>query len=112
MGRFMTPDPAGMMAVDIGSPQTLNRYAYVVNNPLSLVDPFGLDCVYLNSGGTGVDNGGIDQNSNSGECGRTGGYWVEGAPKEISPLHSELVLRQIPGKSVQWPLQAQRFRRL
>jgi RHS repeat-associated protein len=41
MGRFMTPDPAGMMAVDIGSPQTLNRYAYVLNNPLSFVDPFG-----------------------------------------------------------------------
>ena len=44
MGRWMIPDPAGMMAVDIGSPQTLNRYSYVLNNPLSFTDPFGLDC--------------------------------------------------------------------
>lgn len=39
MGRWMIRDPAGMMAVDIDSPQTLNRYAYVLNNSLSLVDP-------------------------------------------------------------------------
>jgi len=84
MGRFLTPDPAGMMAVDIGSPQTLNRYAYVVNNPLSFIDPFGLDCVYLNSGGTGVEKGGVDQNSSSGECGQTGGYWVEGAVTNVT----------------------------
>ena len=55
MGRFMSPDPAGMMAVDIGSPQTLNRYSYVLNNPLAFTDPFGLDCAYLNSSGTGLD---------------------------------------------------------
>jgi RHS repeat-associated protein len=59
MGRFMQPDPAGMMAVDIGSPQTLNRYTYVLNNPLSLVDPFGLDCAYLNSSGTGERKAGL-----------------------------------------------------
>jgi RHS repeat-associated protein len=84
MGRFMQPDPAGMMAVDIGSPQTLNRYTYVLNNPLSLVDPFGLDCAYLNSSGTGVEKGGIDQNSSSGECGKTGGYWVEGSVTNVT----------------------------
>jgi RHS repeat-associated protein len=40
MGRFMTPDPVGGHQED---PQTLNRYAYVRNNPLSLTDPTGLD---------------------------------------------------------------------
>jgi RHS repeat-associated protein len=84
LGRFMTPDPAGMMAVDIGSPQTLNRYAYVLNNPLSFIDPLGLDCVYLNSGGTGVEKGGVDQSSSSGECGTTGGYWVNGSVTNVS----------------------------
>jgi RHS repeat-associated protein len=43
MGRFMTPDPLGGHQED---PQTLNKYAYVRNNPLNLTDPTGLD-LYL-----------------------------------------------------------------
>ena len=39
MGRFMTPDPLGGKLVD---PQTLNRYSYVINNPLRYTDPTGL----------------------------------------------------------------------
>jgi RHS repeat-associated protein len=85
MGRWMIPDPAGMMAVDIGSPQTLNRYAYVLNNPVNLVDLFGLDCAYLNDSGTGVQKeGGLDQQSSKGECGKTGGYWVEGSVTNVT----------------------------
>lgn len=40
MGRFMTPDPLGGHLED---PQTLNKYAYVRNNPTTLTDPTGLD---------------------------------------------------------------------
>ena len=40
LGRFMTPDPVGGHLED---PQTLNKYAYVRNNPLTLTDPTGLD---------------------------------------------------------------------
>ncbi|MGO8787983.1 MAG: RHS repeat domain-containing protein [Terriglobia bacterium] len=83
LGRFMTPDPAGMMAVDITSPQTLNRYAYVVNNPLSFTDPLGLDCVYLNDAGTGIEKGGIDQQISSSGCGQSGGFWVEGTVTHV-----------------------------
>lgn len=72
------------MAVDTASPQTLNRYAYVLNNPLSLVDPFGLDCVYLNSSGRDVEHGGIDQDSSRTECGWTGGYWVDGSVTNVT----------------------------
>jgi RHS repeat-associated protein len=43
MGRFMTPDPLGGHQED---PQTLNKYAYVRNNPLNRTDPTGLD-LYL-----------------------------------------------------------------
>lgn len=44
-GRWPSPDPAGMAAVNPMDPQTWNRYAYVRNNPLSMVDPFGFDDV-------------------------------------------------------------------
>jgi RHS repeat-associated protein len=42
-GRWLTPDPAGMAAMDLSNPQTWNRYAYVTNNPVSATDPSGLD---------------------------------------------------------------------
>jgi hypothetical protein len=78
----MSPDPAGMFAVRLAYPQTLNRYSYVLNNPLSLADPLGLDCAYLNDAGTGIES--IDQNSSAGECGTTGGYWVTGTLTQAS----------------------------
>jgi RHS repeat-associated protein len=40
LGRFSSPDP---LAGSIGDPQSLNRYAYVGNDPLSNVDPLGLE---------------------------------------------------------------------
>ena len=46
LGRFMTPDPL-LNSGRPGSPQTWNRYAYALNNPLKIVDPTGLynvDC--------------------------------------------------------------------
>jgi RHS repeat-associated protein len=51
MGRFMSPDPMGGHPQD---PQTLNRYAYVRNNPLNLTDPTGLD-FYLRCSGKDSD---------------------------------------------------------
>src|SRR5271166_935033 len=42
-GRWASTDPAGLAAADPSNPQTWNRYAYVGNNPLSKVDPLGLD---------------------------------------------------------------------
>ena len=41
-GRWISPDPAGLAAVNVTGPQTWNRYAYVSNNPLSYTDPLGL----------------------------------------------------------------------
>jgi RHS repeat-associated protein len=46
LGRFISPDPIDS---DTEDPQTLNRYAYVRNNPTNRIDPTGfLD--YLNTG--------------------------------------------------------------
>ncbi|HEX7961740.1 MAG TPA: RHS repeat-associated core domain-containing protein [Terriglobales bacterium] len=41
-GRWLTPDPY-MGSMDLTNPQSLNRYAYVMNNPMDLTDPLGLD---------------------------------------------------------------------
>ncbi len=41
-GRFLQPDPLGLGAADLTSPQSLNRYSYVRNDPINLVDPSGL----------------------------------------------------------------------
>ncbi len=54
-GRWISPDPAGLAAVDAANPQSWNRYAYVVNRPLTLTDPRGL-CALFNS--TSVDENG------------------------------------------------------
>ncbi len=65
-GRWLSPDPAGLAAVDPTNPQTWNRYAYVANNPLSYVDPLGLNqdactakhpCSGNNSPGSTTDPG-------------------------------------------------------
>jgi RHS repeat-associated protein len=57
LGRFMSPDPMGGKTED---PQSLNRYAYVRNNPLTLTDPsgmnFGLPC---SGGNTDTCNNGL-----------------------------------------------------
>ena len=40
VGRFVMKDP---LAGDVWRPGTLNRYVYVVNNPVNLLDPTGMD---------------------------------------------------------------------
>ena len=73
-GRWGVPDPAGLAAVDANNPQTWNRYAYVMNNPLTNVDPDGLECVW--------DDGSYDdaEDEDSGspdKCRGLGGTWVD-----------------------------------
>jgi hypothetical protein len=42
LGRFSSPDP---LAGHLPNPQSLNRYAYVQNDPVDSVDPLGLYCI-------------------------------------------------------------------
>jgi RHS repeat-associated protein len=46
MGRFMSPDPGGIAYANPYNPQSLNLYSYVVNNPLSNIDPTGMECLW------------------------------------------------------------------
>jgi RHS repeat-associated protein len=75
-GRFMSPDPLGPWVADATNPQTWNMYSYALNNPLTNIDPSGLDCVYFNDAGNGVES--VDRSSSSGECGQNGGDWING----------------------------------
>jgi len=77
-GRWLSPDPAGPGAVEPANPQSWNRYAYALNNPLALTDPLGLFCVW--------DNGSFDANDdpltgNQQDCeNKYGGTWFNGDP--------------------------------
>jgi RHS repeat-associated protein len=56
--RFLTPDPIIRSVSDV---RALNRYAYVVNNPVNFTDPTGFDCGPLcidTPGGGGSGGGG------------------------------------------------------
>jgi RHS repeat-associated protein len=55
LGRWITPDPGGTTVVDPTNPQSWNCYAYVLNDPLGLIDLLGL-CGEVAV--TGVDSGG------------------------------------------------------
>lgn len=46
-GRFTTPDPL-LESGRVAEPQSWNRYAYVMNNPVRLVDPLGMDSSDVN----------------------------------------------------------------
>jgi RHS repeat-associated protein len=49
-GRFVSPDP---LAGNVGDPQSLNRYAYSLNDPINRSDPSGL------CGDDGIDDCGV-----------------------------------------------------
>ena len=58
-GRWLSPDPAGLGAVDPTNPQTWNRYAYVMNNPLGLIDLLGEECyAFIQDNSTCISGGG------------------------------------------------------
>ena len=68
-GRWPSPDPAGLKAADPRNPQSWNRYAYVLNNPLRGVDPLGLFCVW--------DDGSYDSASNHSDADTPGSVYSD-----------------------------------
>ena len=82
MGRFMSPDPTGGL---LANPQTLNKYAYAVNNPLSFVDPTGLwHCAWNAVSGDGSDKDDTEANggASSSDCFSQGGEAWESDPED------------------------------
>jgi RHS repeat-associated protein len=71
-GRWPSPDPAGMSSVHLRNPQTLNRYAFVHNNPLRYRDRTGMDP--LDESPDGDDGSGQQSTGGYGGAG-AGGSW-------------------------------------
>ncbi len=62
-GRWPSPDPAGISSANPADPQSWNRYAYVRNSPLFLIDRTGLDvCFEQDDGYDGPTEGGSTEN--------------------------------------------------
>jgi len=77
-GHFMSPDPYSG-SYDFSNPQSFNRYVYALDNPLSYLDPSGLDCVYDEGGGTiwvkagdCINAGGVNDSGAYFDCGSIG----------------------------------------
>ncbi len=68
-GRWTSPDP---LAGSIGNPQSLNLYTYVLSNPLNLVDPFGLFCMWDDHH---RDDDPKDGGASKRDCKDQGGNW-------------------------------------
>jgi hypothetical protein len=64
-GRWMSPDPYSG-SYDTGNPQSFNRYSYVLNNPINMTDPLGLDTTCVN--GVVKDSNGTVIGGSSGSC--------------------------------------------
>jgi RHS repeat-associated protein len=104
-GRWTTPDPSGLTAVDPTNPQTWNRYVYVANNPLKFVDRHGLQLGNTcPADPTGEDGGGCGAGSGGGgggggdsadcpaEFSDCGGYYMEGIQMPASTVQMLLSL--------------------
>ena len=109
-GRWISPDPAGLAAVDITNPQSWNRYAYVLNNPLSNTDPQGLWCYYGTTNDDGLidtsnpdagDSSNYDFQSTQPECegphGSNGGTWY---PDDITIRVTDLLPPMVDTSSI------------
>jgi RHS repeat-associated protein len=77
MGRFMSPDDFGGHLDD---PQTLNKYSYVANNPLSRTDPTGHDFTLGCSASDSALN--CQRNNDTGQYEQ--GSYVKGADGKLS----------------------------
>jgi RHS repeat-associated protein len=90
-GRLMSADP---LAGDIGNPQSLNRYSYVLNSPLDAIDPTGMSCHW--------DDGTIDDPPPAGgdgpdQCAQDGGtYWADDPNGLPPPLITQFVWAAMP----------------
>ena len=78
LGRFLSPDPH---ITDPSNAQSYNRYSYVGNNPLTLIDPSGFEYESPTCGGDPCGSGGSGDGGDGGDGGAAGA----GSPGLIDP---------------------------
>jgi RHS repeat-associated protein len=86
-GRWISPDPAGQGAVISSNPQSWNRYAYVLNNPLIYTDPTGLYCYYGDTNPDSndwADNSQYDTDTDKQECADHNGQWFDDPTESVT----------------------------
>jgi len=71
---------------DITDPQTLNRYAYVRNNPVNMFDPTGMDACYWDEGDQSDPE---DDLNTRGACETAGGNWIPTLNQQITVTADE-----------------------
>jgi len=85
-GRFLSPDPLGIMVADPTNPQSWNMYAYVQNSPLINIDPSGTTCLDSNGNVTNPDDPkGVGDNGDGLGCSAAG--VAPGNPNDYSTLN-------------------------
>jgi RHS repeat-associated protein len=97
LGRFLSPDP---LLGDPANPQTLNRYAYVSNNPLALVDPSGFCEAEAGSDGGRCGEVVVTATRNDGFGSRIGGVSWQGPPPAGSGATADPTLRDISAEGL------------
>lgn len=127
MGRWMSPDPGKLNLKHLLNPQKWNKYAYVLNNPLSMVDPDGLEELWIQyrafippaQVGVGPASGRGDNRSFSTQenassrvsltmhvetdPAKNGGNPLLGGTKGINTTHNNLTGKDTPAVVVQAP---------
>jgi len=103
-GRWMGADP---IEGSSESPRTMNRYVYVLNDPVNLVDPLGLYIVCFETdneyvciefiGAGGGDLFALDHDHSGG-----GGDGGGGGDSDSKPCSAELKYRGIDSKDLPW----------
>jgi RHS repeat-associated protein len=96
LGRFLQAD---VLHGSIANPQSLNRFSYVLNNPVNFIDPLGLQCIdgvwnekgsdrHGRGGGGGGGGNGAAQPQVQGRCSTGFGVGVIGGATAVpGPAH-------------------------
>jgi RHS repeat-associated protein len=114
-GRFLQPDPSGLRAACLARPESLNRYTYVVNDPVNYIDITGLSFISWLKGllkhlsgdgsssasGLGLGDAHVDMLLDGGGMGDGGSDYPGDGPCEIAQIQC---FRRCFNSPAPWPM--------